>query len=227
LVLVFILVYRRNVVHSYKKQIKERFPQLSDSDEAAERMAVLNHISKDDIVLEIGANIGGVSTLLASILSNSKNLVSVDPHKGNCRFLKKEGKRLDKPFHVFHGVVKGPTLLSCTGSNKVGSYVHCEPCQSNPLTENLSISEIEQRYGLQFTTVVIDCEGCYESLMPQILKHKTIRQIQIEWDGKCIEDDILKAGYKHVDTYTHLYLYKGVRVYKKPLKKAVKKIEKF
>jgi len=203
------------IVQSYKRQIKNKFPFVPDSDEAAERMAVLNHISPDDVVLEIGANIGGVSTLIASILSDSKNLVSVDPHKGNCKFLKREGKRIGKPFNVFYGVVKGPTLLSCTGSNTIGSYVHCEPCQSNPVTENLSISEIEMRYGLQFTVIVIDCEGCYEHLLSQILKHKTIRQIQIEWDGKFMENNIIQSGYKHVDTYTHINLYRGVRVYKK------------
>ena len=59
--------------------------------EAVERIVVLNHISPDDVVLEIGANIGGVSTLLASMLSDPKRLISVDPHQGNCTFLKNEG----------------------------------------------------------------------------------------------------------------------------------------
>ena len=217
----FILIvqlYRYSVVQKYKRIIRKRFPIIPESLEAAERMAVMNHISSDDVVLEIGANIGGVSTLLASMLSNPNHLVSVDPHQGNCTFLKKEGMRIGKPFNVFHGVVKGPTLLSCTGSTTVGSYVHCEPCINSTNvneTENLSILQLEERYRLQFTAVVIDCEGCYESLMPQILAHHSIRQIQIEWDGTFMEKDIINAGFKHVDTYTHLHLFRGVRVYKK------------
>ena len=214
--IILVQLYRYSIIEGYKNIIRKRFPILPESLEAAERMAVMNHISSDDVVLEIGANIGGVSTLLATILSDPNHLVSVDPHKGNCKFLKQEGIRIGKPFNVFNGVVKGPTLLSCTGSKQVGSYVKCTPCSNSSCeTENLSILQLEERYGLVFTAIIIDCEGCYESLMPQILGHRSIQQIQIEWDGPFMENDIIRAGYTHVDTYTHLNLYRGVRVYKK------------
>ena len=205
---------KSRLLKSYVQLVKSKYPELPATGEVSERAAVLEHIRPHDVVLEIGANIGGVSSLLASVLESPRTLVSVDPLAANCQYLTELGKSIEKPFHVFHGVVKGPIGIECLGENKVGAYCKCEPSDS-PTTENLTILDIEDRYKLNFTALVIDCEGCYESLMPQILNVSSLKQIQIEWDGTFMEKDILNAGYSLIATYYHQYLKNGVRVYKR------------
>ena len=202
----------------YRNLVFERFPNLPESGEIAERAAVLEHIGASDVVLEIGANVGGVSLLLASLLSSPLQLVSVDPHRGNCSHLKMLGLSIAKEFHVFHGVIKGPVDIECTGPEVIGSYVKCVPRSPSSLTfktENLTIADLQTRFGLEFTAVVIDCEGCYETLMPQILSSQKIKQIQIEWDGKFLQDEILSAGFSLRANYVHKFLKRGVSVYKR------------
>jgi hypothetical protein len=167
-------------------------------------------------VLEIGANIGGVSTLIASMLTNSQNLVSIDPLLTNCNHLVTLGTSLGVPFNVFCGVVKGPVSIQCEGKQVLSGYVECKPCDS-PTTVNLTIKELQELYNIEFTAVIIDCEGCYKSIFPQIFELKAIKQIQIEWDGEFMEEDVLKEGFYLAETYYHQYLDKGVRVYKRPL----------
>jgi hypothetical protein len=203
------------VLKSYNERVISKFPYLPQSFEVSERAAVLEHINRKDVVLEIGANVGGVSALLASILESPKNLVSIDPLAANCSHLLELGRSLKKEFNVFHGVVRGPQQIDCRGiDERAGSYCECSPSNS-PLTENLTIEDIEKRFNLNFTAAVIDCEGCYEKLMPQILSIRSLSQIQIEWDGKFMEDEILGAGFKLSATYLHKHLKRGVRVYKR------------
>lgn len=201
----------------YKNIVLSRFPDIPDSDEVAERLAVLEHISSSDRVLEIGANIGGVSSLLASILDTPSHLLSVDPLRANCEHLKTLGESIDKPFNVFCGVVKGLQDIDCIGPNKIGSYVKCFPRKSgeSQKTINLSVKDLERKFSIQFTAVVIDCEGCYEYILPQILSSNSIKQIQIEWDGKFLEQDVLKSGFTLIKNYLHEHLERGVSVYKR------------
>lgn len=200
-------------LRGYRSIVNDTYPHLPYTDEVSERLAVLEHISPDDVVLEIGANMGGVSSLLATVI-DPKNLVSVEPHGANCDHLKQIGAQLGREFHVFRGVVKGPVNLLCTGEKTVGSYCTCVE-SSDTTTENLTISEIENKFQKKFTAIVIDCEGCYEGIMDQILASETIKQIQIEWDGKFIENRILASGYTLQAVYKHVSIKSGVRVYKR------------
>lgn len=197
---------------SYNKAVYEKFPNLPQSGECGERMAVLKHLDPNAKVLEIGANIGGVSSLIAAVLNDPNNLIAVEPIESTCEGLCELGKSLNTPFRTFAGVIQGEgkPKLNCTGSKN--SYAHCVE-SDNPKTENLSIDEIEKKFNITFTTVIIDCEGCYTSFLSDILKKPSITQIQIEWDGPMMESDILLNGFECVAIYQHCCLEHGVRVY--------------
>jgi len=201
-----------HIFNEYNNKVKSQYPNLPDSEEVAERMGVMEHLSPDAVVLEIGASVGGVSSIIAAKLKNSQNLVAVEPHKETCDGLQQLGARLGTPFHTFAGVVRGDEapMVNCTGAKN--DYVTCVECP-NPETENLTVAQIEQRYGLTFDTVVIDCEGCYMNLFPTLLCNLLIKQIQIEWDGRFMEKELFEAGFRLVATYKHIYVANGVRVY--------------
>ena len=209
LVVALYFAHRSWTLKSYETQVQQRMPGLPKSEETSERLAVLDHISRDDVVLEIGANQGGVTSVLARVVKDPKQIVSVDPHKGNCAELAKQN------VHVFCGVIEGPSRLECTGPSELGSYVKCEPHENPPTTLNRTVKDLQAHYGLTFTAAVIDCEGCYEAWLPQILDQASIRQVQIEWDGQFLESDLLKAGFFRVQTYVHPSIRNGVRVYKR------------
>ena len=200
---------------SYKQAVKDRFPHLPDSDECGERMGVLEHLDPRARVLEIGANRGGVSSLIAAILHDSNNLVAVEPIASTCEGLQQLGNSLRTPFRTFAGVVKGAGKpdVDCTGEKN--SYARCVPCEC-PATENLTIDELEKRFDIEFTALVVDCEGCFTSFLPDALQKRSIVQINIEWDGPFMEKEILDAGFVHVATYQHCGLPNGVRVYNRP-----------
>jgi hypothetical protein len=203
-------------VEEYKKFLLKKYPNLPITSEISERMSIHDHLKEDDVVLEIGGNIGGVSSLIAIMLKNPRNLVVVDPLKANCHYLSKLGKSLNAEFNVFHGVVIGneKNKLNCIGPDKVGSYVNCFP-SNNPETINYRIKDLEHLFNINFSAIVIDCEGCYTSFFKDILDSSTIKKIFIEWDGAFIEKDILNSGFKHIGQYSHVELDKGVSVYEK------------
>jgi len=203
--------------YEYNKEIYKKFPNLPRSSEIGERMAVLKHLNSSSKVLEVGANIGGVSSIIASILDDSKNLISIEPIQGTCDNLQKLGQNLKKPFNVFCGVLRGQNaeFLECHG--KPNSYAKCHTLsKQSTKTENLTLNEIQTRYNINFNTIIIDCEGCYTSFINDILSNYTITQIQIEWDGPFLENQILNAGFVCTGIYKHADLSKGVRVYDRP-----------
>jgi FkbM family methyltransferase len=197
----------------YKEEIFRHFPNLPYSEEIPERMAVLKHLNPQAGVLEVGANKGGVSSMIASVLHDPNNLVAVEPIQSTCDGLIDLGNQLGKKFQVFCGVVRGinSNFLECKGN--MNSYAVCTASTESSPTENLTIDEIEQRFNILFDTVVIDCEGCYSSFLHDILNKPAIKQIQIEWDGEFLEQTILDSGFTLVATYAHVCLPKGVRVY--------------
>jgi FkbM family methyltransferase len=186
---------------------------LPVSEEIPERFAVIKHLRPNSKVLEIGANKGGVSSLIASILNNSLDLVSVEPLQSTCEGLQELGIILGKKFTTFCGVVRGRNsgFVECSGEKN--SYATCVSSTAESKTENLTIDELEKRYAIIFDTVIIDCEGCYESFLDDILNHYSIKQIQIEWDGVFYEEYILKHGFTLTAIYVHSNITKGVRVY--------------
>src|SRR5579871_5582123 len=55
------------------------FSKYEKSTEIPERLAAHKHIDKNDVILEIGGNIGGVSAVIADILKDGSNLVVLEP----------------------------------------------------------------------------------------------------------------------------------------------------
>jgi hypothetical protein len=204
LALVLLLVFlrpRKTIFDAYKSMVMERFPDLPDTTEWSERMAVMNHLPKGR-VLEIGGNVGGVSSMIHAL---GRDLVVVEPSKFSCNKLRSLVPQ------VFEGVVRGEgdTLLDCP-SEKEGEYCICKE-SANPGTQNTTIYDLEEKFG-EFESIVIDCEGCYKSFFPDIIS-SGIRHIEIEWDGIFLEDALIRSGFTLSAVYNHPFLEKGVRVY--------------
>lgn len=207
----------------WKKQ-KERhdnlFSYLPDTTEISERLAIYDTLNKNDVVLEIGGNIGGVSAVIATLLENPNNLVVTEPCKSAVEELIKLKTTIGKDFNIFNGVLIGKDQrINCTQPDD-GGYSECKQVSnSEALTIlNKTFYEIQDMYNLIFDTLVIDCEGCYESIFKDAIDSgwlNQIRKIIIEWDGEFMEKLLIDNGFKLIDYKEHDQIINGVKTYVK------------
>lgn len=193
------------------------FYNFEESGEISERIGIYNNLNSEDIVLEIGGNKGGVSEVIASILTNPLNLVVVEPNKKSCEYLDKLMVKKNKKINIFNGVVcDGINKLECSQPQSIDGYCDCKMAKNTNSTDNKTILEIEKIFNLKFNVLVIDCEGCYENIFKYLRKYdllKNIQKIFIEWDGKFKECFLEKNGFILIDYIKHSSLSKGVRTY--------------
>lgn len=205
------------------------FAHLPDSTEIPERIVTNHVVSPYDNVLELGANRGGVSILLATILKDPLNqLVSVDPNPALIDVHANLMQKYNVQYNLFTGVVVADGInLEC---QVIGNdYSKCSLVNQATTTDNKTIHELEQHYNIKFNVLVIDCEGCYESLFEDWVSKGYLSQIRaviIEWDSdvwlwnrfhknnryeKLLKDN----GFVLVEARNHKWIWHGVRGYVK------------
>lgn len=196
-----------NLFHDYFKE----------SGEISERIGIIHNLNRDDVVLEIGGNKGGVSEVIASILNSPSNLVVVEPNEKSCQYLDKLMVEKNKKINIFNGVIcDGVNKIECSNPESFDGYCDCKITKQPNKTDNKTILEIEQIFNLKFNVLVIDCEGCYENIFKYLRKNnlfKNIEKVFIEWDGKFEEYLLERHGFILIDYVKHASLSKGVRTY--------------
>lgn len=200
-----------NRMNNYAENLFSDFPI---SYEIPERLTAYFFINPDDVVLEIGGNIGGVSSVIASKLKNGNNLVVLEPSTKALKELEDVSKKYYN-FHIHEGVlVKKGQNIECK-CNENSNYAECNEVNYK-VKNNILFEELEKKYNLKFNTLVIDCEGCYIDIFEDALNRgwlNNINKILIEWDSIFLEDMLLENGFKLVYYLPHICLDKGVRVY--------------
>ena len=81
----------------------------SFSDEKIEQELCYKYIEENDIVLELGGNIGRVSLILASIVDN-KNLTVIESDYDNCVKLKENKELNNFTFGIVNGAISNTPL---------------------------------------------------------------------------------------------------------------------
>ena len=211
---------RENTLKTQKKRHDYLFSHLPNTIEVPERLAAYDNLDKNDVVLEIGGNIGGVSAVIATLLENPNNLVVTEPCKSAVEELIKLKTTIGKDFNIFNGILIGKDQrINCTQPDN-GGYSECkEVSNSETLTTlNKTFYEIQDMYNLIFDTLVIDCEGCYESIFKDAIDFGWLNQIHkiiIEWDGEFMEKLLIDNGFKLIDYKEHSHILNGVKTYVK------------
>jgi FkbM family methyltransferase len=126
-------------------------------------------INNDDIVLELGSRYGTLSCLLAK---KSKFLVSLDPDVEAVNVCKKNMERHNVKFEALHGILSKESQKIVLTDYPDGYGKYTEKGESD--IPNFSIKELENKFDLQFNTLVADCERCME----QVLNENDISNIR-------------------------------------------------
>ena len=116
-------------------------------------------IEPNDVVLELGARYGSVSVVINRKLNNPLNHVAVDPDSRIWDCLERNRTINDCKFHILKGCIsKQP--LALTDFELCGGYGTTSIPTDKPTSiKSYTLEEVQEMYGLKFTTLVADCEG--------------------------------------------------------------------
>ncbi len=178
-----------------------QFNHGSLRDEYPEQTLIVNNIKGDEKILEIGTNIGRCSMIIATLINDQKNFVTMEfdddavkkcehnKNINNFQFIIEKcalsKTRLEKkPFGVFHMTVPyyGNDL-------------------NNPnLIPTIDFHHLQLKHNIQFDTLILDCEGAFYYIlldMPEMLEN--IKCVIIENDFQEIQhkhyvDDLMRKN---------------------------------
>lgn len=172
--------------------------------ETVEQLQAWVYVPSDAVVLELGARYGTVSCLINHKLSNKKNQVSVEPDPVVIDALTNNKTTHHCDFTIFHGVISKVLMkLEQDGNNGYGNY--CVPSWTSEI-KTITLDTLMSETGLQFNTLVADCEGFLEQFIFENEEHiKNFRIIMFERDypHRCnyhkIETYLIQLGFKCVN----------------------------
>jgi len=171
-----------------KVQLIHDFLKLKHGDfmeEYPEQRIVANYLTGNEKVLELGANIGRNTLVIASILITkaNTNLVTMECDKETAKQLTE-----NRDINGFTFKIE-PSALSTRKLVQHGwSTVEAKETDTLPFVPTITLQQFRKKYPILFDTLVLDCEGSFYSIlkdMPSILLN--IRLIIMENDYTEIE----------------------------------------
>lgn len=168
-------------------------------DEYPEQLLAVECLKGDEKVLEIGGNVGRNSMIIASILSDQKNLVVLesDEEIGNQLMQNRNINKME--FHIENSALSKRKLIQHEWETKCSDVL--EPGWKH--VNILSLDQLQEKYKIDFDTLILDCEGAFYYIlqdMPEILDK--VKLIVMENDYfvldhyKYVESTLLARGFR-------------------------------
>jgi FkbM family methyltransferase len=157
-------------------------------EELSEQKMVFRYLTGNEKVLEIGGNIGRNSLIIASILQNSNNLVTLESDINIAKQLTENRDLNNFNFHIENAALSNRKLLQ-KGWDTIPSDILLE---GYTWINTITLANLQNKYNIDFDTLVLDCEGAFYYIlldMPEILNN--INLIIMENDYW----DIIKKNY--------------------------------
>ena len=188
-----------NKITNIHSKLKINYGSLNE--ELPEQKMVVRYLTGNEKVLEIGGNIGRNSLIIASILENNKNFVTLESDINTGKQLT-ENRDLNRfNFHIECSALSKRKLIQ-TGWSTIPSDILKEGWT---WVNTITLDNLKNKYNIDFDTLVLDCEGSFYYLlmdMPEILNN--IKLIIMENDycdisHKNYIDDILTKHNFYID----------------------------
>ena len=180
-----------------------KFVGGSIMDEYPEQTMAVSFIKPDNKVLEIGGNIGRNSCIIASLLKDSNNLVTLECDGKSAAILNQNRNLNNFKFHIEPSALSKRFLIQ-RGWMTIPSDVVLEGYTK---VNTISWSDLCEKYKIEFDTLVLDCEGAFYWILkdePSILKN--IKTIIVENDYRdlshkqYVDQALAKEGFQPVFT---------------------------
>jgi FkbM family methyltransferase len=175
-------------------------------DEYQEQLMACKFISPDAKVLEIGANIGRNTVVIASILKDDTNLVTLETMTSYIPTLENHREKNGFHFHIVNAALSKRRLAQKYNdwiSYPIAPNVILGPHEFEPPI--VSFEQLEQQFHIQFDTLVLDCEGAFYYILqdfPSILDN--IRLIIMENDyidlrhKEFVDERLVQSGFHRI-----------------------------
>lgn len=125
------------------------------AEEYPEQLMTTAYLPPEAKVLELGSNIGRNTLVIASILYDSRNLVTLECDPNSCAILDKNKSLNGYEFHIENAALSYRKLIQ-QGWNTIPSETLLPGHAS---VKVITFEELEKKYQIQFDTIVADCEG--------------------------------------------------------------------
>ena len=159
-------------------------------EELPEQEMACQFLNGDETVLEIGGNIGRNSLVIASILKDTTNLLTLESSESIGKELIDNREKSELNFHIENSALSKRKLIQGTQKkNKWDTVPSDTLIKGYEWIKTITLEEIKEKYKLNFDTLVLDCEGAFYYIlkdMPEILEN--INLIIMENDYKNIEE---------------------------------------
>jgi FkbM family methyltransferase len=165
-------------------------------DEVPEQKMVVRYLTGSEKVLEIGGNIGRNSLVIASILKNQTNLVTLECD-ADIAILLTENRTLNNfKFYIESSALSNRKLIQRGWETKPSDTLE----EGFKWVNTITLDKLKTKYNIAFDTLVLDCEGAFYYILmdtPEILDNITLIIMENDyWDisHKNYIDEILKKN---------------------------------
>ena len=167
-------------------------------DEFPEQRMVCAHLTGNEKVLEIGANIGRNSLIIGYILKEqyNKNFVTLESDPTTVTKLIENRDLNNMKFHIEASALSKRKLIQ-QGWSTIESDTLLDGYTS---VNSITLDELKLKYNIIFDTLVLDCEGAFYNIlqdMPEILDNINLIIMENDyWDitHKNYIDQVLRAA---------------------------------
>lgn len=158
--------------------------RFSCSKENPEHILVRKWIPHDAIVMEFGARFGTTSCEIAKQLRNSGQLISVEPDDRVWPALVRNLEKNNCRTHLLKGAVSTKPV-SLSNFSRYSTRTSPAKSSGGREVQHFSLDAIESRVNKRIDTLLIDCEGCADSMLDQFEPKMSsqINLVILERDG--------------------------------------------
>jgi len=157
--------------------------------EANSRDMVRKWLPANATVLEVGARYGSVSCVIAAMQQQSGKAVSVEPDFKVWDALDNNLKTYACQVNVLKGVLgTTPVVIEELGTGGFGTRTQATGSKvktPSRIVPAHSLTQVEKDFNMHFDTLVIDCEGCFPTLLrenPNILQQMGLIIVEAHTD---------------------------------------------
>ena len=183
-------------IHSH---LKMKHGKLND--EVPEQKMAVRYLTGNEKVLEIGGNMGRNSLVIASILENDTNLVTLECDSYVANQLTENRDLNDLKFHIESSALSNRKLIQLGWDTMPSETL----INGYKWVNTITLENLKTKYNIDFDTLVLDCEGAFYYIlmdMPDILNN--IKLIMMENDyheishKTYIDDVLIKNDFRRV-----------------------------
>jgi FkbM family methyltransferase len=188
-----------NKLTNIHSNLKIKYGNLNE--ELPEQKMVVRYLTGNEKILEIGGNIGRNSLVIASILKDSSNLVTLECDANISNQLTENKILNNLNFHIESSALSNRKLIQ-KGWDTIPSDI-LQP--GYKLVDTITLENLKNKYNIDFDTLVLDCEGAFYFIlmdMPDILNNINLIIMENDyWDisKKNYIDEVLIKNNFYVD----------------------------